>query len=446
MQGTIVRLAAGRPRKKGEGELGRLRDRCATEEEFCRALEEEFHRVAGLAPREAEIERRMEGYRHQLEELDRAAVKHGLTNPHTIDGIRKSLEAKVLRGPEIHPRASPAVVETVLAENDSAAIPGFDFVLSPEWDADDIAVYCLSPHRLDSFRTLLVNWWLVPWAKLVWDGEQRREAVRALKRCFYPLVEKLIRDYYPQGKTFIGSKYGRVARAHLRDALEGLIEMYDFFYKKDDRVGTTRRPRPDLGERRAATIYSAAEYPISAFLERKLETEIRALVGLDRRTQAPFGGPFRVDGHDGLVGLLKDVERVLNITGSAINEHRKKGHMTAWQARDFRRVIGIPPGEPIELRPEADVMDRGIADQVREGIQPESDPGDEIVELEITSPSDEEDDEERVSGYWVEAETIRITGDTYWIYDWESVLDMLPHRVDGQYRFEKPGPKRKERP
>ena len=417
--------------------MGRLRDRFDDEASFCRGLEEEFHRVAGLRSRAEEIAGRMVGYRQNLADLDAVVRRTGGSHPLSLEGIRRSLETHVLRGPEIRWRDPPAVQKTMFERYESAAIYGYSFVLDPEWDPDDIALYSLSPHRLDSFRILLVNWWLAPRAKFLCEGVEAEQAVEALTRSFHPLVEKLVWHYAKRGQSEFGPDYVGAARSHLNSVLPSLIERFNFFFKKYDRAGEMIYPRPSIEDRKAATVYSAEEYPISAYLHRHLENEIRSLLNLERRTPRTSCGPYRVEGHEGLVCLRDDVCDELGISDNAIRRHRDKGHITAWRASDFREKIGISPLEPINLVAERDVVDEHTFHL-------------ETNETDVSANGETEaagSDEADVSGRWIEPEPLSIHGGTYWIYDWDSVQAAHSHRTaGGQYRFEKPGPKKAPRP
>jgi hypothetical protein len=414
--------------------VGRLRDRCATEEEFCRALEEEFHRVAGLWGREAEIERRIEGYRHQIEELNRATEKYGRSNPHTIDGIRRSLEVQVLRGPEIHLRDSPAVVETILAENQSAALPGFDFVLSPEWDADDIAEYACSPYCLPSFRYRLVNRWLTPRAKFLLENEERETAIRALCRSFSPLVDLLVWLYRTRGNHVLGKDYKKLTREELVAWLPNLVDGFNYFWKEQQFVGGRKLDMPDQRSRLAASIYDDIEYPISAFLKTKLTEHLRNRLELPRRNPRRRRGPFRVAGWPELVCLSEDVQEELGISQTAVGKHRGAGHLTAWRIDHFRERLGLRPREPVELVPVDDCREKTMEDPERLELS--------VKKYYEEPPGELDGVEERfVSGDWIEPGHLRLKTEVYWVYAWCSVLDMHNHWNGRQYRYERPGPK-----
>lgn len=417
--------------------MRKLRSQFDDDESFCRGLEEEFHRVAGLSRRQDEINWRLKGYERQLAQLEgRHPEARGV---HSLDGIRRSLETHVIQGPEFRWRTPKVVADTVLENHGSAAIFGFSFAREPEWDADDIAAYSLSPHRLDSFRILLVNWWLTPRAKFFWKGDEQVRGLYALVRCFYPLVDKIVCKYRNRGRLVFGSSYEGRVRPYLRDALGPLVVGFDFFLKKVHRVHGKKWPMPSIEERLAATVYTAMEYPLSAYLNNKLDGLARDLLDLDRRAPEILGSPFRVEGYKGLVCLARDVEHELKITGNAVRGHRKRGHIKAWQAKGFRSEIGLQPSEPIALVPQGDLVDEGLMEQVYEGVPSRVlDP--ERLRIEVQTG----EEGEQVSGVWVESQPFKIRGDSFWIYDWDSVLAMHNHWDGKRYRIEKPGPKAKE--
>ncbi|GJM43207.1 MAG: hypothetical protein DHS20C21_00490 [Gemmatimonadota bacterium] len=435
--------------------MGRMREQYSSEREFCDAVVEEFHRVAGLLPRKEEIEQRMAVYAQQVAGLDEVARATGTTHPHSLTRLREMLERSVFLGPAVKLGTPLELVKGIRTPTGSFAMPGFRFLDEPTWDMDDIAVYALSPHALKSFRHRLVSRWLVPRATIrgLVTEDVRTVAVQATCDAFRPLARQIARQYRPAGRQQLGAAaYADVEQQVQGKWLSALIHDFNYFWKEEQWLSGGRRlPMPDAESRIAANIYDDIEYPLSAFLERKLDEQIRAVLGLPRGGTVRREGPFRAQGrdeegvvreHPGLVGLVKDAEAHLAITENAVNKHRKKGHLTAWQAPRFREVLGLRPKADIELIPEYDAVE-----QVPEEKEEDPPAGDDFAEQHDVTPEEmsfEKDRDERLcSGLWKAAEPFVITGDVYWIYDWDSVTAMWEHWDKGrrQFVFEKPGPK-----
>lgn len=416
--------------------MGRLRERYASEEEFCRAMVEEFHRVAGLLPREAEIEQRMRGYADQITMLDAVARKRGLTNPLDLGRTRQAVERSVFLGPEVKWGTPLAVIRSMDTPTGSYATFGFRFAVEPEWDIDDVAQYACSFHCLRAFRHRLVNRWLAPRAKFVWEGEERAAAADALARAFHPLVEKLLWQYRGPGKREFGQDYAREARADLHAWLPRWIQEFDYFWKQEQQLHGGTLPMPDLIDRVGGTVYDSIEYPVSAFVHSRLTTEIRSFLALPRRNENRVRGPYRVAGHSGLVGLRWDVEEELDLSDNAIRGHRSRGNLVAWKLDEFRKRLGLLPDSPVELVPEQGHFED------RSASSPAAISAEDCYE---SRPGDGEDP--RISsGNWINSPTVTVSSPDFWVFDWDSVLAMHRHWDGRSYRFSKPGPTAKAAP